>query len=226
MKKLVLSCLIFFTALAVRAGGFETHYGIGVVNIKPYNFFSISFWKMPKDKVPYDELYFQRDSGNSKLRCGFSTTGIDSVPAWFAPELFSFTEERMRIAMRCIRKEENWCQVVVNNATGELKWIELGTDIVFSDWSAFYQSMATVEIVSGSPQLFEKPSAKSKFILIKTKQEAGAKQMIRAKKIQGIWMYVEVTEFDAEHKETGRKSGWIRWRDSEKPLIIYNILSC
>lgn len=181
---------------------------------------------MPKDKVPYDELYFQRDSGSAALHCGFSTTGLDSVPSWFAPEFFSLDDGKAKITLRCIRRDENWCQVVVNNKTGEVKWMELGTDIVFSDWSAFYLSMNAVEIVSGTPQLYEKPNAKSKPVLIKTKEEAGCRQIIRPLKLQGNWMYVEVTERDAELKETGKRQGWIRWRDSEKPLIIYNVPPC
>lgn len=226
MKKCILFYCVFLFSLAVRAGGFEMHYGIGIISVNPYNYFSISFWQSPKDKMPFDELYFQRDSGSPLLRCGFSTTGIDSIVPWFAPETFMIEDEKMRFSMRCIRKEENWCQVVVNNTTGEMKWIQLGMDIEFRNWEDFYKSVSGVEIISGKPILYEKPSAKSKFILIKSKQEAGMSQIIRTQKIQGNWMYVEVIERDESMKEIGKRSGWIQWRDADKPLIAYNIMGC
>lgn len=180
---------------------------------------------MPKDKIPYDEIYFQRDSSSSKLKCGFSTTGIDSVPSWFAPEFFSLAEGNAKITMRCIRKDENWCQVVVNNKTGEQKWIELGNDIVFADWLAFYLSAQNIEFSSENPQLHEKPNAKSRSVPVETKETSGSELLIRPVKIQGNWMYVELAERDVSGKETAKRSGWIRWRDSEKPLIRYNLRS-
>lgn len=216
---------VFFSAIA-QAGSFESDYGIGIVSVHPYNYLSVSFWKTPKDKIAYDQLYFENDSGSPKLRCGFSTTGIDSVPAWFSPESFCLDEYKLRFNMRCIRRENGWCEVMVNNKTGEVKWVELGADIQFHSWEEFYKSMVSVEMLTGDPKLFEKPSGKSKSSIIASQAEAGSRQLIRAVRIEGEWMYVEVTEYDASHKEISRRQGWVRWRDADKPLIGYTILSC
>jgi hypothetical protein len=223
--KLLFPLIGLLLVFQLRAGRFETSYGIGVITIEPYNYFSLRFWKDKKDKMPHDELYFQRDSGRNKLSYGFSTTGLDSVPAWFRPETFLITDTEKRIEMRCIWKDEKWCQVVVNNKTGELKWLELGVDVIFLDWGSFYARKGTIQIPAGKTFLYEESNAKSNKSKIRTTALPGQTMLIRALKTNGDWMYIEIIERDADMKEVNRQKGWIRWRDQEKPLIEYRAIN-
>ncbi len=214
-----------FLANTASAGAFEEKYGIGVVHISPYNYFSLDFWKKPGDVVPAERIYFYRDSASTRLHFHSATAGTDTMPSWFAPELFLITPDFTRIDMRCVEREGNWCKVIVNNH-GDTKWIELGIDVEFFDWGKFYTSMASVEIIAGKPALYGKPVAKGKSVKLKTKAEAGAMQLLRPLSVQGEWMEVEAITRDENGNETGKRTGWIRWRDSETLFITYNVFNC
>jgi hypothetical protein len=148
--------------MLVRAGSFETTYGIGVVHVIPYNYFFVEFWKTPKDAIPYDRLYFYRDTVPATLRCGFATTGDDSIPAWFRPEALKLSKS-LRLDMFCIEKDEDWCKVVVNRLTGETKWVQLGMDIKFMDWNTLFHSVKSVKLVTEDAALYEQASKKWRY---------------------------------------------------------------
>ncbi len=225
MKHISSIVCFLFLANTATAGAFEEKYGIGMVHVSPYTYFSLDFWKKPGDIVPAERIYFYRDTVSSQLHFHSATAGTDTMPAWFAPELFLITPDFTRIDLRCVEKEGNWCKVIVNNYGGT-KWMELGMDVEFYDWGKFYTSIASVEIIAGKALLYEKPVAKGKTVKLKTKAEAGARQTLRPLGVQGEWMEVEVTTRDDNGDETGKRTGWIRWRDPETLFISYNVLNC
>lgn len=225
LKRLVFF-LVILLPVSASCGEFEDRYCIGTVRVLPYNFFSISFWAAPDDVMPFEQVYFFRDSLQDHLHFQFAMTGKDTAPSWFGPEIFKLNPEMKRLCFYCLQRQGNWARVIVNSVTGETKWVELGVDVRFEDWNAFFCSMGSIDILDGDGLLYESPKEKSKTSAVKKKAEAGNSQLISTKKVEGFWMQVEVIEFSEEHVETGRRTGWIRWKDETKMLVGYNLVPC
>ncbi|HLG04320.1 MAG TPA: hypothetical protein VI731_12050 [Bacteroidia bacterium] len=225
-KAFLLFLFPFFLHQPVQADGFAERNGIGVVHAAPYNHFHIDFFKNANDRQPHDKIFFERDSLSLQLKPGFATTEQDSVPAWFNPEIFYIGPEINRLDFFCLEKEGQWARIITNKKTGETKWVQLGPDIQFQNWHAFFQTVANVEIFANDPFLFTKPAEKSAKQKIASKMQAGERQQILPLKVEGKWMYVEVIRFDENHKEESRVKGWIKWRDNQNFLIGYNLIGC
>jgi hypothetical protein len=202
----------------MRADAFEDRYGLGVVHVVPYNFFSLDFWKNPEDVSAFDHISFRRDSVPFSLRCGFATTGDDSVPAWFEPEIFILNPAPRRLDMCCLDRDGNWCNVVVNKKTNETKWVELGFDVTFLEWADFFKTISNLGFNSPDKLLYEKPDQKAKADPV---VQQGAYQVIKSLNLDGMWMQVDIIEQDANHVEISRRQGWIKWRDSSQMLVNY-----
>jgi hypothetical protein len=221
-RTLLTLLLVNLLSLSARCGEFEDRYGIGTVLVEPYNFFSLAFWAAPNDVMPYDQVYFFRDSLQDRLHFQFATMAKDSLPAWFSPEIYTNNAGKYRITFVCLQRSENWCRIVINKSTGLSKWVELGVDIFFEDWGKFFSRLPGVTIAEGDALLYESPKEKAKTSRIRLSAEAGNAQLVRAKKIDGMWMQVEVTEYDDQQHETGKRTGWIRWRDEAKMFLRYD----
>lgn len=223
-QKLTRHLLVFFFLLpfAGRCGDFEDRYGIGVVHVEPYNYFSLAFWATPHDVMPVEQVYFYRDSLQDHLHYEFATSGKDTAPPWFSPLLFSIRPNMKRIDFYCIERNEDWCRVVVNSATGETKWIETGVDVRLLSWTQFFKNVACIQ-PSTSELLYEKPDARSRNEPIAGEN---AKPEIKVLKVEGEWMNIEVISYDSGHRETARKSGWIRWRDDKDMRIPWRLTGC
>ncbi len=222
-KRTIPFLFFMLIALSGRAGAFEEKYGIGVVEIFPYNFFSMDFWKGPSIEQPfvYDEINFYLDSSSRVLKYTFSTTGSDSIPAWFDPHVFSFSKERKKFQLICVTKDGDWCEVIANKKTGMTKWVELGFDVTFSEWQNFFPSASRIEIVKGDSLLFEKPIDGSQTTAINLNYDHSYIQVMHCKEVQGMWMSVVIEEKDEFGKVINTRTGWIKWRDENEMLVEY-----
>lgn len=224
LKRLVFFLIILLPAV-VRCGEFEDRYGIGTVKVEPYNFFSLSFWTAPKDVMPFEQVYFFRDSLQDHLHFQFAMTGKDTAPWWFSPVIFQVKSEVKQISFYCLEREDDWCRVVVNNTTGQTKWLQLGVDVRFEEWTLFFSAMGSIDITEGDALLYESPKDKAKSSPLKKKADSGNSQLIRAKKVEGNWMQVEVTDRDQNNIITGKRTGWIKWRNESELLVGYNFVA-
>ncbi|HEU4717387.1 MAG TPA: hypothetical protein VFU15_06130 [Bacteroidia bacterium] len=208
-------------AFSLKAGNFESRYGIGVVHVEPYNFFSIQFWKKPSDVIPYEQVNFLRDSSGKFLHFYFSDADTDSAPAWFAPEIFTMKSDTPRIDMFCIEQSGDWCNVIVNSGTGKSMWIHTGPDTKFRTWEEFYAEFSMITLTDAEAQIYPKPDLKAKHKKVTAKLSPGQAQKILPGAIQDRWMNVTVIVTGPDGKEVSKTTGWILWRDDDKPLVNY-----
>ncbi len=223
LRKPLLLAALFFLPFICTATAFDEHYGIGTVHIVPYNFFALDFYSHANDASPFDEVNFSKDKKANDLHFQFATSGADTIPSWYRPECFHTTDGEFRIEMFCIEKQNDWCKVMVNPATGLTKWVHLGADVVYYDWTAFFTSFASVAIISGEPKLFSKPSLSAKSDPLLTKMEAGGTQLIQAEKVEGAWMQVRVIKFTYNMEQTSSTEGWIQWHDDANLFLTYDL---
>jgi hypothetical protein len=221
-KRIILFLLLVLLNISSRAGAFEEQNGIGTVQVFPYNFFSIDFWKGPSIEKPfvYDEISFLTDTSRV-LRCQFSSTGSDSIPAWFDPQEFVFTKQEKIFLLTCVSRKDNWCEVIVNKKTGVTKWVELGFDVTFGDWQTFLPKSKSIEIVKGDSLLFETPTTSSISSPINLNWDHSYKQEMHCMQVQGMWMQIEITELNEFGGIINKRNGWIRWRDENEMFVQY-----
>jgi hypothetical protein len=223
VKRIIPFVLFILMAFKGKADGFDEHCGIGVVDIAPYNFFSLDFYKRPGEIISDDEVYFFRDSIKPVLKYKFSSTGSDSIPAWFDPQLFVITKEQKKFQLYCVEKYGDWCRVITNKKLGITKWVELGFDVTFSEWQTFFVTVKNIEIIKGDSLLFDSPSNTAKTSPINLNYDHSYKQQMHCKEVQGMWMSVEIIELDEFGKVINKRTGWIKWRNDEQMLIVYYV---
>ena len=223
LKKPFILAAFLFSSFLSQATAFDERYGIGTVHIIPYNFFSLDFYSHTDDTAPFDQVSFSKDKQSDDLHFQFATSGADTAPSWFVPEYFNTSAEKIRIEMCCLEKQDDWCKVLLNSGTGLTKWIHLGADVVYYDWNDFFISTASVEIISGDPKLFAKPSHSSNSQPLLTKSEAGETQLIQVQQVDGVWMQVKVIRFNNNMEQVSNTEGWILWRDDAGLFIGYNL---
>jgi len=223
VKRIIPFLFFMLMALGSRAGAFEEHCGIGVIDVVPYNFFSLDFFKRPGEIISDDEIYFFRDSIKPVLKYKFSSTGSDSIPSWFDPQLFVISKDKKKFQFFCLEKFGDWCRIITNKKLGTTKWVELGFDVTFSEWQTFFTTVKNIEIVRGDSLLFDNPSGTAQTTSINLNYDHAYKQQIHCKEVQGMWMSVDIIELDEFGKVINKRTGWIKWRDTEQLLIAYYV---
>ena len=121
------------------------------------------------------------------------------------------------LAFRCLTKENNWMEVVVNNSTGKTYWIKEKEEHIFNDWTKYLQKAACIIRLNAANNLCEQPDEISKTINIK------GKDCFSVKSMKGDWLEInipveQISDFD---KQAKAKSFWLRWKKGNDILIKY-----
>lgn len=158
----------------------------------------------PGNKIPSDSVTFKK--------LGYNIV-MDHYPQWFAPIMEKLDYNIFYISVK--KFGNSYVEVIANEETNKTVYVERDTGD-FVSWEEFLLSMHSVELISEGQKVFDNPMIKS------GGKVYGTGTFFKPKFIQGNWMQVEILGKD--FKTTGQ-TGWIRWREHNKLLIRYNLLS-
>jgi hypothetical protein len=185
---------------------------LGVGMVKPrltpgaplYFYSSADFSKLPSVMSVADSLTFFKSE---------HYIDIATAPPWFVPEVMKLDYDLL--FLRAVTLSQNWLEVIVNQQTGETRWVDRHA-VDFIHWPDFLLEVFAVEIADPeSNPLRIKPLSHASIVPV----SAGA--VLHPIAIQGDWMKVVVGEIPDSNSPTG----WIRWRDGDRLLITYSLLS-
>ena len=162
-----------------------------------------NFEKSLNDHYPTDSIVFtKRESG------GFD---IVQAPPWLLPAHLKLDYDILYFKIRALGTE--FAEVIVNSTTHSTSYINVqqGKTIL---WPEFLLSVSTVEFIPNSNQEIKiKPLAQASSI---ERDFSFMKPVL----IREEWMEVQL--MDDDFSLVGY--GWIRWRESERLLVTYNLL--
>ncbi|TAH40395.1 MAG: hypothetical protein EYC69_11325 [Bacteroidetes bacterium] len=177
------------------------------------------------DFVNSNAFYFYGNPFTEKSSTG--TSAIDSLvfikskqagfeiyyaPAWFKPELVKMDYDILLIKILSMTKD--FVEVIVNTSTGKTVFVKKSEGTI-RFWPEFLLTIHSVEFLSETEHpVFVKPVDYAAEVNYKY-------EIMHPVMINDTWMQVEL--LDEEYKFLGK--GWIRWREGEKLLIRYNLLS-
>jgi hypothetical protein len=122
------------------------------------------------------------------------------------------------ILFDCLRIQNEFCEIIVNEQTKEKKWIKLSETIRFEPWEVFLKNVVCVSQIDfySNPVRIE-PNESSNILLGQGTQCWAVEEM------RGNWIKIKYSEIDLnpEDKELARFRGWIKWRDNNDFLIKY-----
>jgi hypothetical protein len=225
MKKLLLLpafCLFF--AFGAKADEFTDKYGIGTITLLLDSVTNLEMWESPDDKTPVHFFSLQRDPANGPQLI-FDNLKHGIIPSWFEPMIIYVNSETSRLDFYCLEETPLYYKTNLKCESGKYIWIQKSKNIHFMPWFVFYHSVASVECISDTLAIFEKPTERSgrfNYIIPSTSRRVQIKPL----EMKGDWMQVEAFEINEEGIESEKKSGWIRWRNEKEPLIKYNLMGC
>lgn len=212
MKKLLLLLALAVSPL-LRADGFESTYGLGLVHFDLKTTSSIVFYSAADtSKRMATTLSFSYDK---KAKTAALTKGNES--GWLSPEILD--PAHLLLSMRCLEKSAGWFKVVTNNRTGATAYLHASDNMTYNTW---LQEMETAKHVTRVKKETN-PICKSPNNSLTYPWDAKYPDCFRPTVLLGQWMKVE-TRSDCADGTTKIKEGWIRWRDDDNLLINYSLL--
>lgn len=181
---------------------------------------SFNFYQNPDTSVKIKSLtfYFQWDT-----MVGEKLVEINSI-SWLDP-LYSElgNKDFCKLAFVCKKKQGRWLEVITNKATGETMWIEESKFVNFVSWNNLsFKNTWGITALNFSPNtvIHRKPNQKSE--IIDNPNNHSSFEIIKSK---NGWMKVSNENgefFNIEGNETPI-IGWIRYKNSEKLLVEFEI---
>jgi len=224
-KRLLLLCSLL-TSAVLFADEFEKNYGNGVIHIQPDSFTTVDFYAGPDSAFTY-RLHMQSGSWSfSPIVNGAMMVGT-TIPQWFSTLYFIPYGEYARVDIIAIDSGKGYYRTILKDDNGREVWIKKTEEVSYLSWFGFYQSVASVEFISGEVIFYERPDPKSlqrKYTQMYPDQE---KTTMRPLEVKGMWMKVETRFPDPDPQKPWHVyTGWIKWRDDKQPLIKYNLMGC
>lgn len=201
------------TALALNTyqNNQEEEMGLGMA--RP-NFFEkkvLYFYNGPNlqkgvdEHIPNDSVVF-RESDHHRF-------DITYAPPWFLPQHLKMDYEI--IFLKALAMNREWVQVEVNRETGLSSWVDQ-SDVEVQLWPEFLLRAVDIEILDPAhnpPRI--KPLDHASPI------GRPAHSFLRPVMVKDQWLKVEL--LDNSYEKTGE--AWIRWRDGNRLLVSYSLLS-
>lgn len=203
--------LLWITGLLLLAGPSDSSLGVGVVTPhlqveRPLYFYNApTLVGLGPPMAPVDSLTFHEAK---------YFTDIDHAPPEFAP--FHVKLDYQILILQATTLTQNWIEVVINQESGKTAWVRRDK-VAFSTWEDFLLGVYAVEVSDPSANTFRSgPNEHA--------ADMGASvQDLRPLAIQGNWM--QVAPLLDGKVDTDARKAWIRWRDEDRLLVRYSLLS-
>lgn len=188
----------------------ESELGLGFFTPDFYTQSVLYFYGMPNlgkpvsEHPPVDSLIFQQSDGHQYK--------ITYAPPWLVPEHLKMDYEILHFKILSINRD--FIQIDVNKTNNRFAYVDRNAGTI-SYWPDFLLNVHSVEF----------PADQSQTIRVKPLNYAGQVsvefEFMKPLQIQNDWMEVELQ--DGDFQKVGE--GWIQWRNEEKLLIEYSLLS-
>lgn len=212
-----LGCTAVGGLLPIAASAAEdTALGVGVVNppIDPerplYFYLSADLNQYPPMATPSDSVTF---------RSGPHSIEIATAPPWFVPETLKLDYDLLYL--RAVSISRYWIEVVVNDAPERPRsfprtvWVARDA-VQFRTWTEFLLEVFCVETLEPSTNPVRSGPGEA-FPQVGSSENLN----LHVVAIQGSWARVE----DVDGTEASTLRGWIRWRDGDRLIVTYSLLS-
>ncbi|MDC7995470.1 hypothetical protein [Altibacter sp. HG106] len=160
--------------------------------------------KLPGQEKPIDSITLKK--------LGYNRV-IDYAPKWFEPVYDKLDYGIFYIGVKKLGTD--YVEIIANEATAKTVYMARHNGD-FISWAEFLLTMHSVEFDKESQKVYDDPKIKSAGRIY------DRNTFFRPLFVAGDWMEVAILEND--FNPTG-KTGWIRWRDGNRLLIRYNLLS-
>lgn len=206
---LVLCAGLLFSGTYHRPQQTDLPVGVGIVSPvldpeRPLYFYGVTdFDALPHTLVPQDSLTFAQ---------GPYHTDIATAPPWFVPETMKLDYDLL--ALRAKTLTRHWIEVIVNQRTGETRWVSREA-VDFASWPDFLLDVISVE----TPDPAANPIRSGPFDAAPVRAQTTA--LLQPLAVQGEWLQVGPSMLTDE----AAPKGWIRWTDGARLLIVYSRLS-
>lgn len=183
--------------------------GVGIVSPhltpeQPLYFYSVrDYDTMPYQLTPVDSLTFKR---------GDYHIDIATAPPWFVPESFKLDYDLLTMRAKTLARQ--WIEVVVNQQTGETRWVSRQA-VDFQPWPDFLLNVVAVEVPNPDINPIRARPFEAASVVAKTTA------LLQPLAVQGEWLQVGPSMLGDE----AAPKGWIRWTDGERLLLVYSLLS-
>ena len=156
------------------------------------------------DHTPSDSIKFKNTE--------YGVTEITSAPHYLLPAHLKLDYDILYFNVVSVGKE--YLEVIVNSKTGQTRYVDKFKGNL-KYWPEFLLEVSSVELLDTKTQKIRiKPLSNASTI-------ADEFSFMQPLKIQNEWMYVQLINDDY----TPVTKGWIKWRDKEKLLVEYSLLS-
>lgn len=161
----------------------------------------------PSTASPLDSLTFSS---------GLHHHEVAHAPPWFAPDEFKLDYDLL--FLRAVSLRRYWVEVVVHTQAvrwpPQTLWLDREA-VTFRSWPEFLLEVYSVEPVDlRANPLRSAPQDNAEVT-------ASNQDDYRVIAVQGDWLFVE----GADGREVGNPRGWLRWRQADRLLVRYNLLS-
>jgi hypothetical protein len=184
--------------------------GLGLFKPDFFNQSSLLFYENPNFEKPVsdhsasDSVTFQQIDGHRY--------DIAYAPPWLVPEHLKMDYEILYFRIKSIHRD--FLEIVVNKSTQKKAYVDRTAEMTIF-WPDFLLNVQSIEFPKDLPQT----------VRVKPLNYAGQVSLdfefMKPIQFQYHWMEVEL--LDRDFQKTG--TGWVRWRDDEKLLIEYSLLS-
>jgi hypothetical protein len=158
---------------------------------------------LPEALSPQDSVTF---------RTGPHYVDIATAPPWFVPKVMKLDYGLLHLRAKTLT--HHWIEVIVNERTGATRWVDRSA-VTFEPWSVFLLGVVTVEVKDPATN----PVRSGPDGVAPVRARASA--LLRPRAVQGDWLQVDPSPLS----DAQGPAGWIRWRDGERLLITYSLLS-
>ena len=209
MKTLLTYILLFLTTNLLG----QTDLGVGLVSINFDDKTTLHFYATPNDKEPKKTIQFFNDQTINS----WNIRDLDKQKEWLNPEILWL--DYSQFVFRCLKVQDSWLKVMVNNETEETFWLKKSSLTTFSDWENYLKEMFGVARLPDQQQKIRRlPTDNSEEIIYY------GQDCFQVKSMKGDWIEIFTADYCDESYTDSKikiKSGWIKWRQGNKLLIDY-----
>lgn len=225
MKNLITSAFVITFAHFANADEFEKKYGSGVVHIATDSITQINFYSSPGSAVTHRLEFVDGVFTGTPWVAALDSTA--AFPDWFSTLFLMKSEEYARVDLIALDSLKEYYRTILIDGQGQEVWVKKAPHVQFLSWFGFYNTMSSIEMENDTVILFEKADAKSKRVNYTSIFGRDRVRTMTPLRVSGYWMEVEIeitTQDPVLHAQ--KYTGWILWRNDQRPLVTYNLMGC
>lgn len=198
--------VLLHTGVAAHAQSAES-LGVGMVTVDPtrplYVYGVPGLDVLPDALSPQDSVTFRQGAHHAE---------VATAPPWFVPAVRKLDYDLL--LLRALTLMRDWVEVVVDEQTGATRWVPREA-VALKLWPELLLEVAAVEVLDPTANPIR--SGPGEALPVRARSQA----LLRPLAVRGMWLRVGPSDLTDDPTPTG----WIRWTDGTRLLIVYSLLS-